>query len=199
MTEEQFETKIASSITFDPAIAKVGERVAYFVKRVGEPTQTYSWAVVSEEGGAVWVENKVPFDPRPMIIKTKVERGGKVLEQWVGEAGGVPGQTYPNPRQGKDPEPVRDSSGAKAESKEEPDRITVGGKSYDCTKVTTVLGYPDGRKSTMVNWFSKEVPFAATKPLGGLVKRQFGRLTMELASSDAKSAKPELVIPPPQK
>ena len=90
---------------------------------------------------------------------------------------------------------MRDSAGAKADSKEEADRIVVGGKPYDCTRVTTVLAYPDGRKSTMTNWFSKDVPFAPTRALGGLVKRQFGRLTMELISGD-HNAKPELLIPP---
>src|SRR4029078_9287871 len=90
--------------------------------------------------------------------------------------------------------PVGDAAGAKADTKEEPDRIVVGGKPYDCTRVTTVLAYPDGRKSTMTNWFSKEVPFAPTKARGGLVKRQFGRLTMELVTGD-RNARPELQIP----
>ncbi|HVR86175.1 MAG TPA: hypothetical protein VMU54_17770, partial [Planctomycetota bacterium] len=141
MTETDFETKIAAAIVFDPALLTTGDRVVYFVKRTGEnQTQTYSWTAVGEETGAVWIENKVPFDPRPMIVKTKIERGGKVLEQWIGEPGGIPGQTYPNPRQsGSEPKPVRDSQVAKADSKEATDRIVVGGHSYDCTRVTTHL------------------------------------------------------------
>jgi hypothetical protein len=200
MTETEFETKIAAAIAFDPALLKSGDRVVYFVRRTGESqTQTYTWTAVSEEPGAVWIENKVPFDPRPMIVKTKIERGGKVLEQWIGEPGGIPGQSYPGPRQSdKEPKPVRDSETAKADSKEAPERIVVGGHPYDCTRVTTNLVYPDGRKSTMINWFSKEVPFAASKALGGLVKRQFGRLSMELVAGD-QNGKSELVIPPPQK
>jgi hypothetical protein len=200
MTETEFETKIAAAIVYDPALLNIGDRVVYFVKRTGEnQTQTYTWTAVGEESGAVWIENKVPFNPRPMIVKTKIERGGKVVEQWIGEAGGIPGQTYPNSRQTEsEPKPVRDSETAKAESKEAPDRIVVGGHSYDCTRVTTNLVYPDGRKSTMINWFSKEVPFAASKTLGGLVKRQFGRLSMELVAGD-RNGKSELVIPPPQK
>ena len=79
-----------------------------------------------------------------------------------------------------------------------PDRIVVGGKPYDCTRVTTVLAYPDGRKSTMTNWFSKEVPFGPTRALGGLVKRQFGRLSMELVTGD-HNGKPEMQVPSPQK
>ena len=194
--ETEFETKIATSIAFDPALLRQGDRVVYFVKRLGETqTQKYTWAVVSDEGAALWIENNFPYEAGRVISKTKIDRSGTVLEQWVGEPGGIPGQRYNSAQAGPPPKPVRDSNAAKADSKEEPDRIVVGGKSYDCTRVTTVLTYPDGRKSTMVNWFSREVPFAASKTLGGLVKRQFGRLTMELVVGD-RSAKSELQIPP---
>jgi hypothetical protein len=200
VSETDFETKIASAIVFDPSLIKTGDRVVYFVKRSGEnQTQTYTWAAVGEEPGSVWIENKVPFDPRPMIVKTKLDRGGTVLEQWIGEPGGVPGKTFPSSRQGApSPKPVRDSSSAKADSNQMPETIMVGGRSYACTRVTTNLVYPDGRKSTMVNWFSKDVPFPASKELGGLVKRQFGRLSMELVAGD-QNGKSELVIPPPEK
>ncbi len=195
MSETDFETKIASAIMFDPALLRVGDRVVYFVKRSGEATtEKYVWSAVSEDRGALWIENSLPFQSSRMIVKTKLERSGKMLEQWVGELGGVPGQTYPSPKSGVAPHQVRDSGAAKADSKEEPDRVIVGGKPYDCTRVTTVLAYPDGRKSTMTNWFSREVPFAPTRTLGGLVKRQFGRLSMELVAAD-REAKPELQIP----
>jgi hypothetical protein len=196
-TETDFENQVASSIAFDPALVKVGERAVYFVKRVGDTqTQRYIWSAVAEEGTAIWIETKVPNDPRPpFVVKTKIDRSGKVLEEWVGEPGGVPGRSKLS---GSTPKPVRDSSAAKSDTKEEPDKIVVGGKPYDCTRVTTVLTYPDGRKSTMINWFSKEVPFAASRALGGLVKRQFGRLTMELVAGD-RNAKSELQIPPPEK
>jgi hypothetical protein len=200
MTEAEFETKVASSIYFDAALLKPGDRVVYFVKRSGATqTQTYTWSTVSEEPGAVWIENKVPFDVKWMIVKSKIERSGKLAEQWIGEPGGIPGKTYPSPKQGgPEPQPVRDPSTAKADSKEEPDRIVVGGRPYDCTRVTTSLAYPDGRKSTMINWFSREVPFAISKNLGGLVKRQFGRLSMELVAGD-RNGKSEMTIPPPSK
>jgi len=199
MTETDFETKIATAIAFDPSLLKVGDRVIYFVKRTGEnTTQKYQWSAVAEETGAIWIENKVPFDPRPMIVKTKIERSGKVLEQWIGEPGGVPGKTYPTSRPEEGPRPVRDANSAKADSKEELDRIVISGKSYDCTRVTTNLVYPDGRKSTMINWFSKEVPFPASKALGGLIKRQFGRLSMELAVGD-HSGQSEMPIQAPMK
>lgn len=199
MSESEFETRVASSLQFDPSLLKTGDRVVYFVKRTGDAeTQKYAWSAVAEDGGAIWIENAMPFDTGRMVVKTKLDRGGKILEQWIGEPGGIPGQTYPNPRTGDAPRQVRDSSVAKAETKEDPDRVTVGGKPYDCTRVTTVLSYPDGRKSTMVNWFSKDVPFPVSRTLGGLVKRQFGRLTMELVTGD-RNGKAELVIPPPEK
>lgn len=199
--ETEFETKVASAIVFDPSLLKPGDRVVYFVKRAGEDqTQKYTWTAVGEEPGSIWIENKIPFEMKFMIVKTKLEReGGQILEQWIGEPGGIPGKTYPNARQsGPGPKPVRDSSSAKADSKEVPDTIVVGGQSYACTRVTTSLAYPDGRRSTMINWFSKDVPFAASKTLGGLVKRQFGRLSMELVTGD-RNGKGELVIPPPEK
>jgi hypothetical protein len=194
-TEADFENDMASSIMFDPALLKAGDRVVYFVKRTGEAeTQKYAWSAVSEDRDSVWIENSIPWNAKRAIVKSKLDRSGKLLEQWVGEPGGVPGQTWPTPTATQPPKPVRDSAGAKADSKEEPDRIVVGGKPYDCTRVTTVLAYPDGRKSTMTNWFSKEVPFAPTRTLGGLVKRQFGRLTMELVAGD-HNAKAEMQIP----
>jgi hypothetical protein len=196
LTETDFETKIATSIAFDPSLLKSGDRVSYLVKRTGENSQRYSWSAVSEDRAGLWIENNMPFQVSRMVVKTKLDRSGKILEQWVGEPGGVPGQTFPTLKGGQaQPKPVRDSASASADSKEEPDRIVVSGQPYDCTRVTTVLTYPDKRKSTMINWFSKDVPFAASRPLGGLVKRQFGRLTMELIKVD-RDARPELLIPP---
>lgn len=196
ISEADFETKIATSIAFDPVLLKNGDRVSYLVKQTGENSQRYTWSAVSEDRAGLWVENNMPFNVSRMVVKTKLDRAGKILEQWVGEPGGIPGQTFPSPKGAQaQPKPVRDSSAATADSKEEPDRIVVSGQSYDCTRVTTVLTYPDRRKSTMVNWFAKDVPFAASRTLGGLVKRQFGKLTMELIKID-RDARPELLIPP---
>jgi hypothetical protein len=197
-SETAFEIQVASTLSYDQSLLRAGEWVVYFVKRQGENSQPYRWAAVAEEGSALWIENKVPFGPRSMVVKSKIDRTGKLLEQWTGEPGGVPEQTFPNPQKADAPPARRDPSTAKADSKEDPDTIVAGGKSYGCTRVTTALTYPDGRKSTMINWFSKEVPFAPSKALGGLVKRRIGLLTMELATSDTQGALPELVIPRPQ-
>jgi len=197
--EIDFETKVATSIFFDAALLKPGDRVRYLVKRQGEDTQRYDWTAVAAEGTAIWIENNVPNQDTRVIWKVKLDRSGKVLEEWVGEPGGVPARRYSSAGKAEAPRQVRDSSTATADSKEEPDRIVVSGRPYDCTRVTTKLTYPtDKRTSVMINWFSKEVPFAATKTLGGLVKRQFGRLSMELLSFDG-TGKAELLIPPPQK
>jgi hypothetical protein len=196
-SDEDFEIQMAATIKYDTSLLKVGDRATYLVKRAGDAqSQKYVWSAVAEERGAVWIENSIPWNTKRAIYKYKFDRSNNILELWVGEPGGVPGQTYPPPS-GRAPTPApheRDSGSAKAEEKEEFDRIVVSGKSYDCTRVTTVLNYPDGRKSTMTNWFSKEVSFPLTKTLGGLVKRQFGRLSMELVGSD-QNAKAELQIP----
>lgn len=193
--ETEFENKIASALMFDFSLLRAGDRVVYLVKRTGENSQRYIWAAVGEDAAGIWIENSIPFEASRMVVKTKFDRSGKMLEQWVGEPGGVPGQTYPKLQPGEVPKQVRDSAIAKSDSKEEPDRLVLGGKSYDCTRVTTELSYPDGRKSKMINWFSREVPFPASKSLGGLVKRQFGRLSMELVTGD-RNARAELLIPP---
>jgi hypothetical protein len=86
-----------------------------------------------------------------------------VLEQWSASRAA----TRALPAAGRDGGAEADarSSSAKADTTEEPDRITVNGKPYDCTRVTTVLTYPDGRKeSKMINWFAKDVlPFPASR------------------------------------
>lgn len=201
--ELAFEKAMASRLAFDAALLKPGDYALYYVRMTGETrVEPYKWAVVGQDRAGVWVENKVPADPRPMIIKDKIERSGKILERWVGEPGGIPGQIYPSPKGGKpapEPEARRDSGSAQAQSKEDIDRIEVGGKTYDCTRVTTTLTYPDRRTSRMVNWFSKEAPFAGQKSYGGLVKRQFGRFTMELALFGNEAPRSELEIQAPEK
>src|SRR6185295_9510192 len=116
MTESDFENEIASTIMFDPALLKSGDRVVYFVKRTGETeTQKYTWSAVAEDRGSIWVETSLPWRAGRVIYKSKLDRGGKLLEQWVGEPGGTPGQTYPSPATGTAPKQVRDFAAAKAD------------------------------------------------------------------------------------
>jgi hypothetical protein len=197
-SETEFETRIASALFFDAAHLKAGQRVVYLVKRAGESqVQSYAWSCTAADADAAWVENKIPHQPLPVIYKSKLARDGKLLEQWVGESGTTePLKIWP--RQGAAAPEARirrDSSDAQGSTKSDPDRITVGGQAYDCTRVTTTLAYPDGRKSTMINWFSKQVPFASDPAQGGLVRRQFGRLTMDLAVFDLQGARTDLQVP----
>lgn len=194
-----FEMALASQLSFDPAAVRPGQYVLYLARVEGGPAQTLRWAALAAEGETLWIENRrpAPPHPRPMVIKSRIDRTGKLLEQWVGEPGGIPVRTHPR----KDgtilpqrPAPRRDPSTAQARRDERPDRIEAAGKTYTCTLVTSTLAYPDGRTSTLCQWFSKEVPFPASPTLGGLVRRTFGRFTMELvAAGDA--AQPELEIP----
>jgi len=124
---------------------------------------------------------------------------GMFLEHWRGEPGSpAPAKVYPREGATKDAPVQRDPSKAQSEIQEAVDQITVGGKTWTATRVTTTLVYPDGRKSVLTDWYHKDVPFSVVvggKSYGGLVKRQFGRLTMELLDSDSKGARSELEIP----
>jgi hypothetical protein len=198
--ETGFEKFIVTQLAFDVALLKPGDYVLYRLVTTGETrTDSYHWGAVAQDATGVWVENKVPAQPNPvpMIIKSKFDRAGTLLERWVGEAGSTaPAKVFPSTKKTPEPSSRRDSGQAQARSQETPDSVVVGGKTYACTKVTTELVYPGGRKSTLVQWFSKEVPFAPTTQLGGLVKRQLGRTTMELLLGATGRARAELEVPP---
>ncbi len=196
----EFEKFLATQLAFDPALLKAGQRALYAVREAGSATvEYYEWAVVGEDPQGIWIENKVPHPPTDMVKKYKLDRTGKLLEYWAGPPDGLPAKVYPRPGASPPPTPRRDPSGALPESREEPDTIAVGGRTYACTKVTTVLIYPDGRKRGMVNWMSKDVPFAAQRLQGGLVRRQVGRITMDLVDHGEQGARPRLAIPPSEK
>jgi hypothetical protein len=196
-----FELEIVRTLPHDVSNLRLGQTVLYAVRIDGKNPPLYEkYSAVEEQGSAIWVERKVPNDPKPpFIYKSKYDRAGRLIELWAGEPGSrMPAQLYPSPsRPGVPPPPRRDSDTAQAELKDEPDTITVGGQAYRCTKVTSTLTYPKGGKSTLTDWYSTEVPFPVKlgpKSLGGLVRRQFGRVTMEVASTGTR-AQPELAIP----
>lgn len=202
--ETKLEMGIASQIAFDLTKLKRGEYAIYSVRLVGRPLPDYvKYAVVDEDATSVWVENTVPADPRPFVLKSRFDRSDltkpKLLEQWGGEAGSaMPAKIFPREGRKDEPPPRREASQTLPDFKEEPDQITVAGKTWMATKVTTTLTYKDGRKSTITDWYHKDVPFSVVvnrKSVGGLIKRQFGRLTMELAAWDTQGARPELDIP----
>lgn len=194
-----FEALLAQRIAFDATTLKLGDFAFYAVKVQGEQPQYVKWAVVARQGANLWIENKLPPNPRSWIIKSKFSPKGKLLEQWRGEAGTMgPVRVYP-PKDASPAPPVRrDSSRARATSRTSMEQLTVGGKTYACTKITTTLRYSGGRTSTMVNWCSKDVPFSLVvdgKSYGGLVRRSFGRLTMDLVNAGNTPPRPELTIP----
>lgn len=189
-----FELAVAQQVPLDLENAKVGDWVVYSVRREGDPRPLpLKYAVVAEDRGALWIENRRHTGTGDMVVKSKFDRAGKLLEQWVGEPGGAPGQTFPHPRRPEAPAPRRDPGSAQADLKEEQEVVTVRGKAFACTKITTTLRYPGGRQSVMASWFSRDVPLGPRK-YGGLVKRQFGRFTMELVAQGV-DARPELTIP----
>jgi hypothetical protein len=207
-SELDFEMGAASQIAFDVTKLKRGERTIYSVKVLGNPEPSYvSFSVVDEDPESIWIENKVPFEKRGFVIKSRYKRKtGEPIEAWGGEPGSAMPARYPL---GKAPDPVpqRDSGAAKADLKEDVDVITVAGRSWTATRVTTTLTYPDGRKSVLTDWYHKDVPFSVVlktgtpneKSYGGLVKRQFGRLTMELIVWETKGAFSELTVPKEEK
>lgn len=190
--ETAFEKALATQLTFDPRGVKVGDWALYAVRvRGAAGPELHRWAAVEETDGAVWIENRRPG----WIVKSKIDRAGTLLEQWAGKPGGSAARVPPPP---DTPPPRRDPSTASAETEELPETLEVGGRRYACLRVTTVLKYPDGRRSAMVNWLCPEVPFPVLvggKPRGGLVRRRIGRLTVELLEHGT-GARPELEIPP---
>jgi hypothetical protein len=207
--EMKFEMGVASQIAFDVTKLKRGERTFYTVKVLGNPKPDYvTFAVVDDDADSIWIENTVPADPRSFVIKSRFKRKtGELMERWAGEPGSaMPAKLYPREGRKPDPVPLRDSGAAQPEVKEDVDTITVAGKTWTATRVTTTLAYPDGRKSVLTDWYHKDVPFSVViktgtpneKSYGGLVKRQFGRLTMELLRWDTK-ATTDLVIPKEEK
>lgn len=194
----QFEKILAQQMTFDFAQLKVGDWALYKGAVRGERnSQTFRWAVVAEEGSTIWIENRVPHAPRGMVVKSRFDRAGNLLAQWVGEPGGGPAQTYPKP-DGSEPPVRRDSSLARAATKETLEELVIGERKWLCTKIQTTLTYPDGRRSTMTNWCSKDVPFPlriGKKTYGGLVRREIGRFTLDLIAAGNRPPTPELTIP----
>ena len=199
--ETQFEMAVASQVAFDVTRLKGGEWALYSVRLLGKAQPDYvKFQVVEEDAASLWIENKVPAQPRPFVLKSKFDKAkGTLLEHWRGEAGSaMPAKLFPREGKAHEAPPRRDSSLAQPEFKEEVDQVTVAGKTWTTARVTTTLSYPDGRKSVLTDWYHKDVPFAVVaggKSYGGLVKRQFGRLTMELVDSGAKGARAELEIP----
>ena len=196
-TDPSAEIAVASQLVYDVGSLKPGQWVRYTVKIAGASgTWSVKYACVEEDPEGVWVENKLPALPRPMVVKSKLSRDGKLVEQWVGEAGSAsPAKTWPLRSA-----PTKSAGGpAPTESlHEQAESLTLAERTYACTKVISVLTYPDKRSSAVENWYSPDVPFtfkSGTRTYGGVARRRFGRFTMELSAAGT-DATPELQVPP---
>ncbi|HEX7896268.1 MAG TPA: hypothetical protein VF950_00715 [Planctomycetota bacterium] len=190
----EFERFVATQLPFDAALLKGGDWALYTLKAQGViRPEHYKWSVVTADVKGLWIENKVPHAETGMITKSRYDRAGKPVEIWMGPPGGVPAQVWPKPGTPMAP-PAR--AAAPPPLREEAEPVAAAGRTFRCVKVTSEATRPDGRKIPVVSWFSSEVPFAGQARYGGLVKRQAGRVTMELVDSgNAPRPRPELEIP----
>jgi hypothetical protein len=150
--------------------------------------------VTGQDDRGIWIEQRVPTELRPVIYKSKIGKDGALLEGWVGEArAAAPTKIYP--RDGGAPAPAPAASNVRAEATRE--TITVRDKTYDCTKLVTVILRADGSTRTITEWCNAAVPFSALhdgKPVGGLVRREFDRYKVELIEC-GEGAVEELPLP----
>lgn len=190
----------AAQLMFDMTKVNEGDWARYTISETGKSPQVVKYAVVRgdpPDPDSIWIENKVPGDPSPFIIKSRYSRQGELLERWVGEPGSPkPAKIFPTDKKTETPKQPEEP---KVQTEISQERITVAGRSFDCTKIVTTLTYSSGRTSTLTNWCHPDVPFSVLhegKSYGGLVKREFGKIKMELAAfGPPPLAKAELEIP----
>jgi hypothetical protein len=192
--DAQADLVLAAQLLFDLSQVNYGQWARYTIRQEGNPNpEVVKYAAVGGDADGIWIENKVPAQPRPFIIKSKYSWKGELLEQWVGEPGSPkPAKIFPSKSAG----PAKKGEEPKTRTTIEDDFVTLAGKTYRCSKITTTLAYSN-RTSTLINWCSPDVPFsvmAEGKSHGGVVRRVFGKFTMELAAH-GEDAKPELEIP----
>ncbi len=189
------EITYAMMFSTDPNLLRVGQFGIYSCKVQGESlSYTTTMKVTGEDAEGLWIEQKVPANPNPFIVKSHISRKGDLLESWVGEPRGTPAKTYPLKDQKPGPKAIEPAD-VKTEVTRE--TIKVGGRSYDCTKLISTITYKNGKTSTMTSWCSMEAPFPLIKdgqPVGGVVRRQYGKVIVELHGM-GDNAKEELVLP----
>jgi hypothetical protein len=196
-TQEQ-DGAIVCALAYDCGQVRVGQRVLYRLTRAGvaEPKYVKLQATAAEQDATFWVELTVPAEPRPFIVKSRLDRAGRLCEQWQGEGGSKgPAKTYPT---GTGTAPAKPADNTRADAVVTDETITVGGREWVCKKVATKLTYPDGRTRTMITWCHADVPFTNTvgsASYGGVVKRVYGMFTLELTDYGQTGARAELEIP----
>ncbi len=195
--EPRADIVLAAQLVFDLQKLEHGQWARYVIREQGSSApQAVKYSAVGADGDGIWVENKVPGEPRPYVIKSKFSWKGELLERWIGEPGSPkPAKVFP----GKNDPPAKTKSDEepKVATQLEEETISAMGRTFACTKIVTTLTYRNGQTSTLTNWCSPEVPFSVLhegKSRGGLVKRVFGKFTLELANFGT-DARAELEIP----
>lgn len=187
---------------------KKGQWALYSVRAEGSTaTLATRMAVVESADDTFWIENRTTAPDatgrtRTVIQKYQIDAAAKPLQLWFAE---LPSERPTKVFPGKDalgntvppPKPAEKDASAKVDIAR--DRITIDatGKTYDCTRLTSKVKYPDGRETVMVTWCSPEVPFAMMhegKNYGGVVRRTYGNSTLELQMK-GNDAVAELPLP----
>lgn len=188
----------ATRFATDPNLLRVGQFGIYSCRVQGESQgYTTTMKVTGEDAEGLWIEQKLPGSPTPFIIKTHITRQGELIESWIGEPRGKPAKAYDRNDTSKEQPKVIPSSIVSQHVEVTRETITVAGRSYDCTKLISTITYSNGKTSTLIDWCSPEAPFTLLhehKPVGGVVRRQYGKLLVELHSMGT-NAREELVIP----
>ena len=190
------EILIATRFSTDPTYLRRGQFSMYTVRGLGDPTgYTTTLKVTDEDSSGMWIEQKVQAEPRPIVFKSRIDRKGKLMELWIGEAGSPkPAKLYPNKDKTEPAPPVAPGDVSVQVTRE---TITVGEKTWDCTKLISTFRYGGGRETKLTDWCHAEVPFPILKdgqPVGGVVKRLYDRYTVELFST-GENAREELKVP----
>ena len=186
----------ATSFSTDPTLLRPGQFGIYSVTVSGQASSfTTTMKVTGEDAEGLWIEQKVPANPNPFIIKTHISRKGELLESWAGEPRSpAPALVYDHTKGGPPPKSA-EAADVKVEVTRE--TITVAGRRYDCTKLISTITYKNGKVSNLTDWCSMEAPFPLMKdgkPVGGVVRRQYGKVMVELHSM-GDNGREELVIP----
>jgi hypothetical protein len=190
------EILVATRFSTDPTYLRKGQFAMYTVRGTGDPTgYTTTLKVTDEDSAGMWIEQKVQAEPRPIVFKSRIDRKGKLLELWIGEAGSPkPAQVYPT-KDGKEPPPPVAPGDVSVQVTRE--TVTVAQRTWDCTKLISTFKYGGGRETTLTDWCHAEAPFPILKdgkPVGGVVKRLYDRYTVELFSM-GDNGREELKIP----
>ncbi len=196
--DEQVALSLAMALgtAYDASQLRPGQWALYSINKTGVQTTWFAkMQVVDEDPVGLWIELKVPNTPFPMVIKSRIDRTGKLLEAWTGEAGSKgPRQTYPY--EGAPPAAPRGPE-MRANVTVTDETISVIGRAWVCKKVATKNKF-EGHETSIITWCSPGIPFSyklGADALGGIVRRTYEAFTMELSDMGTTGVRSELDIP----